>query len=196
MRPLNIAVAEGRRECRESLRGLLIGLGHRVVALEGGPQLLELCRASRPDLVVLGGRLPDPGGIAAAGPLAGETPVPVILVADSPDAELAVGAETDYVMGYLVRPVRPADLEAAVTLALLRFGKFQAARAEAAWLRQALEERTLIERAKGALMKRLGLGEEEAYYRLRELSSHRGQKLVEVARGVLAADDVFRELDR
>jgi response regulator NasT len=186
MRALNVAVAEGTPEGRESLRQLLAGLGHQVVAAGGGRQLAELCRASPPDLVIADARLPDGGGIAAAGLLAAEHPVPVILVADRAE-ELPAGPETDYVLGHLVRPLRPADVQAALGLALLRFAKLQA-------LRQALEDCKLVERAKGAVMRRLGLGEEEAFLRLRKLSNSRSRKLVEVARAVVEAEEVFREL--
>jgi AmiR/NasT family two-component response regulator len=201
MRPLNIAVAEGHGAARESLRQLLAGLGHQVVTAEDGRRLAELCRACAPDVVLLGGTLPDRGGVAAAAEVAGSAPVPVILVADRAEEELPAGPETDYVLGHLVRPLRPADVQAALGLALLRFAKFQALRREvaalrqeAADLRQALEDRKVVERAKGAVMRRLGVGEGVAFLRLRQLSSKRGRKLVEVARLVIQAEEVFGEL--
>jgi AmiR/NasT family two-component response regulator len=192
--PLHIALAD-ERDTREPLRRLLTALGHQVVTAEGGRQLVELCRASAPDLVIAGACLPDRGGIAVAGLLAAEHPFPVILLADRAEEELPPGPETDYVLGYLVRPVEAAVLRAALALARLRFAKFQAARREAADLRQALDDRKVIERAKGVVMRRLGLGEEEAYRRLRQVSSGRSVKLAEVAQMVLGAEEVFRELN-
>ena len=84
----------------------------------------------------------------------------------------------------------------AVPLALARFRQFQAARREADSLRQALEDRKVIERAKGIVMKRLGVDEGEAFRRLRKLASDHNRKLVEVARVILAADDTFQALEQ
>jgi response regulator NasT len=78
---------------------------------------------------------------------------------------------------------------------MLRFGHLQALAEEAGSLRQALEDRKLVERAKGAVIQRNSVGEEEAFLRLRKLASHRNCKLIEVAREVLAADEVFQQAE-
>jgi AmiR/NasT family two-component response regulator len=75
------------------------------------------------------------------------------------------------------------------------FARLQALQDEAAALRATLEERKLIERAKGALVKRLELDEEEAYRKLRGYASDRNLRLAIVARDVIAAEDVFRSLE-
>ena len=99
-------------------------------------------------------------------------------------------------MGYLVKPVAEAHIKAAIALAMLRYRHFQALVKEAAELRQALDERKVIERAKGALMKRLRVDEAEAFRRLRSLASEQNLKLVEVGRRIVAAEEVFSQLDR
>jgi AmiR/NasT family two-component response regulator len=83
-----------------------------------------------------------------------------------------------------------------IALALLRYQHFQALTMESADLRQALEDRKVIERAKGAFMRRLGVDEAEAFRRLRSLASEQNLKLVEVGRRILAAEEVFSLLDR
>ena len=98
-------------------------------------------------------------------------------------------------MAYLVKPVKEADVAAAVTVAMMRFRQYQAVRKEAPDLRQALEDRKAIERAKGALMKRLRVDEDEAFRRLRRKASADNLKLVEAARRVLAAEEVFRQME-
>jgi hypothetical protein len=80
-------------------------------------------------------------------------------------------------MAYLVKPVREADVQAAVHVALARFRQYLEVRREVDSLRQALEERKLVERAKGAVMKRLGVGEEEAFRRLRGFVRSRNRRL-------------------
>ena len=95
----------------------------------------------------------------------------------------------DHILAYLVKPTKQADLEAAIAIAMQRFEQFQALRKEAADQRQALEDRKVIERAKGLLMKKAGLDEEEAFRRLQKLARDRNQKLAEVARVIIAGED-------
>jgi hypothetical protein len=80
-------------------------------------------------------------------------------------------AGADHIMAYLSKPVKPVDLQAAVRLALLRFGHFQALAKEAADLKQALEHRKVIEDAKRAVMKRARVDEAEAFRRLSKLAT-------------------------
>jgi response regulator NasT len=120
----------------------------------------------------------------------------VILVTAHHDAGLLARAGAEYVMAYLVKPAKPVDLQAAISLAMLRFGHFRALREEAASLRQALEDRKVVERAKGVMMRRLRVEEPEAFGRMRKLSSDHNHKLADVAQAVLTADEVFQALER
>jgi AmiR/NasT family two-component response regulator len=196
-RRLRIAVADDESDMRLFFREVLPRLGHEVVAEAAtGRELVERCHGSRPDLVVTDIRMPDGDGLQAAAEVNREVRVPVILITAHHDADVLSRAGADYIMAYLAKPVKPVDLEAAVRLAMLRFGHFQTLAAEAASLRQALEDRKLIERAKGTVMRRLRVDEEEAFRRLRKLASVQNRKLVEIARDVGAAEEVFRQLDR
>ena len=194
--PLRIAAADDERNMREYLQELLPRLGHQVVVAEGGRQLVELCRIAVPDLVITDIRLGDSDGLEAAAEINRERRVPVILVSAHHDPELRARARGEYVMGYLVKPVKQADLETAIDMAMSRFEQVQALRRESAELRQSLDDRKMIERAKGAVMRRTGVGEDEAFRRLRKLSSNQNRKLIEVARSVMDAEEVFVELER
>jgi response regulator NasT len=101
-------------------------------------------------------------------------------------------ARTEHVMAYLVKPIEQADLEPAIALAMQRFEEFKALRKQAADLRQALQDRKLIEQAKGVLMKHAGLDEAEAFRRLQKPASEQQRKLVEVAQMILVAEKAFR----
>ncbi len=195
-RPLRIAVAEDERNMREYLRELLPRMGHEVVAVEGGRQLVELCRTAPPDLVLTDIRMEDMDGLAAAAEINRDAAIPVILISAHHDEDLRARARQEYVMAYLVKPVKQADLENAIDLATMRFEHFQAIRREAGELRQALEDRKVIERAKGAAMRRVGLDEQEAFRRLRKVSADQNRKLIEVARRVLSAEEVYQALER
>jgi two-component system, response regulator PdtaR len=196
-RPLRIAVADDEPDMLLFFRELLPHLGHKVVAEAAtGKELVESCRGARPDLVITDVRMPDMDGIQAASEVNRDGRVPVILVTAHHDADILARAGADYIMAYLAKPVKPVDLQAAIGLALLRFGHFQALVKETADLRQALEDRKVIERAKGSVMKRVGVEEEEAFRRLRKLASDENRKLADVAQQVAAAEDVFRQLDK
>ncbi|HZU36666.1 MAG TPA: response regulator [Gemmataceae bacterium] len=197
-RRLRIAVADDEPDMLMFFREVLPGMGHEVVAqAETGRELIQRCLETGPDLVITDIMMPDLDGLEAAATVNRQTQVPVIVVTAHHDADnLARGAGAAYVMSYLAKPVKPNDLEAAVRLAMLRFSHFQTLAQEAADLRQALEDRKQIERAKGAVMKRVGVDEEEAFRRLRKLASDQNRKLIDIARQVGKADEVFRQFDR
>ena len=110
--------------------------------------------AEPPDLVITDIRMPDMDGIEAAEAIYAVEPVPIIIVSAFHDAEhRSPGPKKDHILAYLVKPIKQADLEPAITIAMTRFQQFQAIRQETDDLRQALEDRKLIERAKGILMK-------------------------------------------
>ena len=94
-------------------------------------------------------------------------------------------------MGYLVKPIKQADLIPTIALAMRRFEQFQALQKEAADLRQALEDRKTIERAKGILMKRTKTDEHDAFRNLQKMASAQGRKLVDVAEMILVADQLL-----
>jgi response regulator NasT len=197
IKSLRIAVADDEPDTRQFFQEVLTHLGHEVVAVvDTGRQLVERCRATRPDLVITDIRMPDMDGIEAAAAVNRERQVPVILVTAHHDGDSLARSGVGYVMGYLSKPIKPVDLQAAITLAVLRFDQFQELSREAASLRQALEDRKLIERAKGIVMKRLRVDEEDAFRRLRKLASDHNTKLVEVAHQAVSADEVFQQLER
>ena len=167
-----------------------------VASARTGRELADRCQQAPPDLIITDIKMPDMDGIEAARLVNQTHPIPVILVSAHHDAELLTRAGADHIMGYLVKPVKEADLKTAIAVAMQRFEHFRAAAREASDLRQALEDRKVIERAKGVVMKRLRVDEDEAFRRLRKLSSNQNRKLVEVAHQVVEAEDVFRELDK
>jgi response regulator NasT len=195
-RSLRIVFADDEPEVRAYFRELLTRLGHEVVLAQSGRQLVELCRVGRPDLIITDIRMPDLDGLRAAQEASREHPAPVILVSAHHDGDMLGRLNSDDVMAYLVKPVKEADVETAIAVAMLRFEQLQALRREACDLRQALEDRKLLERAKGAVMKRLGVDEPEAFRKMKKLASDHNRKLVELAESIVAAEEVFAHLDK
>jgi response regulator NasT len=190
---LRIAVADDEQDMRDYFERMLPRLGHQVVSVaETGKQLVEHCLALQPDLVITDINMPEMDGIAAADAIFRKCPVPVILVSGYHDRELIERAEADHIQAYLVKPIKLADLEPSIALAVTRFTQFQSLRKEADDLRQALEDRKLIERAKGVLMRRASLDEPDAFARLQKTASDNNLKLVDAARSILLADQAFQ----
>ena len=186
-RSLRIAVADDEPRMRDWYRKILPLLGHEVVAAaESGRELVQQSLSLKPDLIITDIKMPDLDGIEAAGEIYREQAIPVILVSAYHDAELVERAEADHVMAYLVKPIKQAHLEPAIALAMRRFEQFQELRQQATDLNHALEDRKLIERAKGMLMKQGRLDEDEAFRRMQKMSRDRNLKLIDAARMILA----------
>jgi len=191
-RSLNIAVADDELDMRDYFQQILPLLGHKVVGVAtDGRELVELCTAARPDLVITDIKMPDMDGIDAAAQIYRNAAIPVILVSAYHDPEFIQRAEADHIMAYLVKPIKQADLEPAIGIAMRRFEQFQAMRKETSDLKQALEDRKVIEKAKGILMKKAQLDEHDAFRRLQRLASDKNRKLIEIAQMILTAEEAY-----
>ena len=191
-RSLRIAVADDELDMRDYFETILPLLGHSVVVVaQDGQELVKKCRQNHPDLVITDIKMPDMDGIDAAAQIYRDAPIPVILVSAYHDPEFIRRAEADHIMAYLVKPIKQADLEPVIAIAIRRFEQFQALRKEAADMKQALEDRKVIERAKGLLMKKAGLDEADAFRRLQKLASDKNRKLVEIAHMILTAEEAL-----
>src|SRR5262249_10145898 len=175
-RPLRIAIADETPDVRTQLREMIARLGYEVVAADTGRHLVELCLAQPPALLITEVKLPDMDGLDAALLINREQRVPVILVSACADERCLTRPGAEHVMGYLVKPLGEADLRAAIAVALLHFQQLRRLSQECADLRQSLEERKIIERAKGVVMKRVRVDEEEAFRRLQKLASVQNRK--------------------
>ena len=191
-RSLRIVVADDELFMRTYLHETLALLGHQVVALaETGRELVEHCFSLTPDLVITDIRMPDMDGLDAAAAIYARELVPIIVVSAYHDPELIERAEKNHVAAHLVKPIKKENLIPALAIAMRRFQEYQAMRQEADGLRQALDDRKFIERAKGILMKRTGLDEPAAFRRLQKLASDNNRKLVEVAHSLVLAEEAF-----
>ena len=189
---MRVAVADDDPAILEFVRDLLEGMGHTVTAsCSTGQELIDACATSPPDLIVTDVKMPGVDGIEAATTINRRQATPVILVTSFGETELISRALRTSVLAYLIKPIKQIDLEVAVAVAMRRFREHRAVCDMAAALRQSLEERKQVERAKGVLMRRGRLGEEEAYKRLQKISKENSRKLPETARMVIAIDREF-----
>lgn len=193
--PLRILVAEDEALNAVALKSQLEKLGHEVVGPAGtGLEAVELTRSAAVDLAILDIRMPELSGLEAAQEIFELKPIPIILLTGYSDPEYVSGATLAPVFHYLVKPASLEDLAPAISVAWQRFQEWKGYRDEAAELERKIEGRKLIERAKGVLMEVRGLSEREAYRLLQKESQNRNQPMVEIARTVLMADALLREL--
>ena len=193
---LRIAVADDEPDTRTFLERSIPTLGHAVSSVAAdGRQLVEHCTVAPPDVIIADVKMPRMGGLEAIEAVNRHTPVPAIVLTGYTDPPLVARARDLGVTTYLVKPVTEADLGPAIALARRHFEVVQALRREAADLRQALEDRKVIERAKGAVTRRLQVTEADAYLRMRKLASRDNRKIIDLAREILTAEDVFHTLE-
>lgn len=193
MKPLRVIVADDEESVRALLANMCEALGYQVVGqAEDGRKAVALAESTAPDLLILDIRMPHMDGLEAARAIVEHIPVPIVIVTAHTDGELIQEAADAGVFSYLVKPITEERLAAAVATALARFADVARLKGEVGDLETALEARKLIERAKGILMRDMGVGEREAYRWLKRASSHHNQRLADVARRIVALDAIPR----
>ena len=185
---LKIAIAEDDRDTREIYTAMLTAIGHEVIgAAENGKELVKLCESGAVDLAIIDIKMPEMDGIQAADHLVRTAALPIVLVSGHYDEKFTDRAGLSNVMAYLIKPVTLDGLKAAISVAMRRFDEFNRMVNEANTLRQALQDRKLIERAKGILMEQANLSETDAFRRLQKLAWDRNEKLVKIAETIILA---------
>ena len=184
---MRILIAEDETIIRLDLRSMLEDAGFEVCAeARDGEEAVSLAASERPDLAVLDVKMPRLDGIEAARRILDERAIPVVMLTAYGQQELVSRAVEASVFGYLVKPFRESDLLPAIETARARHEELAALREEAESLAEALAARKAIERAKGLLMEKEGLSEEDAFARLRKASQVSGRPLKVVAEAVVA----------
>ncbi|MFN2470095.1 MAG: ANTAR domain-containing response regulator [Gaiellaceae bacterium] len=182
-----VLIAEDETIIRLDLAEMLERAGFDVCAqARDGVEAVDLAAAERPDVAVLDVKMPRLDGIEAARRILAERPIPIVMLTAYGQAELVSRAVEAGVFGYLVKPFRESDLAPAIRTAQARHEELVALREEADSLAGALAARKSIERAKGLLMERDRLSEEEAFARLRKASQVSGRPMRVVAEALIA----------
>jgi AmiR/NasT family two-component response regulator len=184
---VRILIAEDETIIRLDLRELLENAGFEVCAeAKDGVEAVELAASTEPELAILDVKMPGLDGIDAARRILEERPIPIVMLTAYGQDELVSRAVEVGVFGYLVKPFREADLLPAIRTARARHEELVTLREEAESLSEALAARKSIERAKGLLMAKEGLSEQEAFERLRRASQLAGRPLKVVSDALIA----------
>jgi AmiR/NasT family two-component response regulator len=178
-----IIIADDESLIRLDLREMLSHLGYDVIAEAGDGR-------SAVDLLVMDIKMPDLDGISAAEELTRERIAPVVLLTAYSDQGLVERAREAGIVGYVVKPFREAELMPVIELSRARFEEFTELEREVGSLKDALETRKVVERAKGVLMEVHGLRESEAFHRIRKTSMDARKSMKEVAEAILLAHEM------
>ena len=190
--PRRVLVADDESMVARSLTNDLQQLGFTVVGpVPDGRQAIEIAKLESPDMALMDIRMPVMDGIAASRILHEELNIPVVILSAYSDEEylhagMGVGA-----FGYLLKPVNLEELRLTLAIAWGRFVQHHHLSHEVRQLERKLEERKLIERAKGLIMKTLHIDEEEAMRRLQRSARDSRRPMVELARSVLDAQNLI-----
>jgi response regulator NasT len=188
-----VVIAEDEALIRLDLKEMLEEEGFEVVAEAGdGEAAVALVEEHRPDLVVLDVKMPRLDGISAAERIAASRLAPVVMLTAFSQRELVERAREAGAMAYVVKPFGKADLLPAVEMAMSRYDELVTLEHEVEDLRERLETRKLVDRAKGVLQNRYGLDEAQAYRWVQRTSMDRRMSMREVAELVLADEAAGR----
>jgi AmiR/NasT family two-component response regulator len=179
-----------------------LGLAKRVAALGHEPlgpacdgvEAVEMARSELPDLYLFDVDMPRLDGLAAARALTAEgLRRPVVVITGVREPDLIDRCIADGVSAYLAKPIDDRQLDASIRLAATRHAEFEALEAEVSKARQALDDRKLVERAKGVLMEAMSLNEPDAFRRIQRAARNRNCSIADVARDILQREDLLRD---
>ena len=185
---VRVLVVDDAAFMRMMVKDILSKNGYEVVGeAENGAKALEKYQELKPDLTTMDITMPEMDGITAARKIADEKLAPVLLLTAFSQADIVEKAKDSGVLGYLVKPVQESNLFPAIEIALSRWEEMQGMELELGKLKDSLETRKLVDRAKGILMAAHKLGEQEAYRRIQRYAMMKRLSIKEVAEAIVKA---------
>lgn len=189
---LRVMLVDDDRGRSALLMQALVDAGYEVVARAGkNENILARVKQVDPDVILIDMELPDRDTLEHMRSISRDRPRPVVMFAERSDSATAEAAIKAGVSAYVVDGLSATRIKPIMEVAIARFREFEAMRTELEQTRSQLAERKVVERAKGILMKKRGMSEDEAYKALRKLAMDRNKRLVDVAESVIAAAELL-----
>ena len=183
---IRVVIAEDEAIIRMDLRETLEEEGYEVVGETGrGDTAVELVRDLLPDLAILDIKMPGIDGLEAARVINREKLCGVLVLTAFSQREVVEEARDAGALAYLVKPFQKSDLVPAIEVAIGRFGELRSLTGEIDALGEQLENRKIVERAKGVLMDQHQMSEQEAFTYIQREAMKNRRKMRDVADHVL-----------
>lgn len=181
----SVLVVDDKPEIRRRVAEALLKYGFTdILEAENGQQAIDMAQAHKPLLIIMDYVMPVMDGITAAEKISKKCPTPIVLLTTRADQETIEKARLAGISNYVVEPFREDQLFPAVDLAIHHFIEVANLRQEVAKLKDTLESRKIIEKAKGTLMQQ-GMSEQEAYRKIQRMAMNKRKTLKEVAEAIL-----------
>lgn len=192
-RTLSIIVVEKDRDRAVMIVDCLREAGdHDVLVIADELGLARRISERNPDLVLIDAGNPSRDAIEELTIASAPLQRPVAMFVDESDGTLTKAAIEAGVSAYVVAGLSANRIKPVLDAAIARFHLMQKMRVELAETRRALEERKVIDRAKGIVMRAKGIGEDEAYALMRKAAMDQGRKLAEVAQALVTAAELLK----
>lgn len=187
-----VLIAEDNANSRRCIKAHFESLGHVVVAaVANGELALEAFKELNPTLVVLDLKMPVMDGLLTAKEINSIKPTPIILITGESCEKKAAEAIEVGISAYLVKPISKKHLVPAIEMAKGQHSTTSQLKCEINELKTNMETRKVVERAKGILMKRCSIGEDEAFKMLQSHSQKENKKMFEVATMIVSASKLM-----
>ena len=176
---------------RNNIKSILNRSGYYVVGEAGdGLTALKMIRSRQPELVIMEPLLPGMDGLEVARIVHEDKLAPVVLIATTSQAELVDKAKRANVFAFLVSPIEETTLVPTIELTITKYKELVKLEAQVAELKETLETRKIVERAKGILMEKHGLNEPEAFNRMRKQSMNKRVSMRVIADAIILANNL------
>lgn len=183
---ITAVIAEDESLIRMDLTEIMTELGYEVVATaRDGEEAVQLVDEFRPDVVLLDVKMPRLDGVSAAEIISGFGSTAIIMVTAFSQPDLVERATAAGIMAFLVKPVSASDIGPAVSVAFKRFMELKDLEQQVGSVTSKLDERKLVDRAKGAIQTKYGLDESGAFRWLQKTAMDKRMSLTEVAQRVI-----------
>jgi two-component system, response regulator PdtaR len=186
---VRVVIAEDEAIIRLDLKETLEEEGYEVVGETGrGDEAVALVKEHKPDIAILDIKMPGLDGLEAAREIAGERRAAVLILTAFSQKDLIQQARDAGALAYLVKPFQKSELIPAIEVALGRFAEAQALEREVQSLEEQLQTRKIVDRAKGMLMDRHHLNENDAFSFIQKTAMRQRQTMKAVAEQIIAGD--------
>ena len=190
---LRILLIDEDSQRAQTLEEALRTAGYETVGLaDPRDDVLAKVRDLAPDLIIVDMESPSRDTLEDMRRITAERPRPIVMFVDQSDDQAIAEAMRAGVSAYVIDGLNPRRVKPILDVAVARFTEYQKLRTELEQTRMDLADRKVIERAKGALMQSRGLTEDNAFKLLRKLAMDQNQRMVDVARTILAMEQLLK----